>query len=289
MNQKFEQASDELLSLAHDEEYIKLLGSNSQAVVHTTFELIKDNGEYHRYDPEIAIKSFDDLVATVRRQVSASIYTAELAREHGFAYFFGGGLHHAMTFGGRGFCMLNDIVIAAKVMKKDHGYKNIWIIDIDAHKGDGTAQILQNDSQIHCMSIHMQQGWPLDSEKNDSAGVLNPWFIPSDIDIPIAQGEEDKYLEKLSFGLDQMLRLFGEADFAFIIDGSDPCEFDELESASLLKLNRTQLLERNIIVYDFFKKLNCPQAYLMSGGYGNRAHEVPIQFFKSLQQRSELL
>jgi acetoin utilization deacetylase AcuC-like enzyme len=71
-------------------------------------------------------------------------------------------------------------------------------------------------------------------------------------------------------------------DLAIIVQGSDPYEKDELPSASLLKLSKEEMLERDIFLYQFLKDKNIPQAYLMSGGYGQYAYEIYCQFLQAI-------
>ena len=85
--------------------------------------------------------------------------------------------------------LLNDIVIAIRKLQAENRIKTAWVIDIDAHKGDGTAALTADDPSIVTLSIHMGRGWPLDGPSHDAAGRINPSFIPSDIDIPVFAGE----------------------------------------------------------------------------------------------------
>ncbi len=284
VNQSFPATSFDDLKKVHDDKYIQQLQTDPESAILTCFELIQ-NGQPHRYNPQNAQKKLVQLTTTVRQQLNAAYYNTQIALKHQFSYLFAGGLHHAMTDQGRGFCLLNDIVYAAKKMQQEFNLQQIWIIDVDAHKGDGTAQMTVNDTSITTLSIHMQNGWPLDSDMYDQQGKLNPWFIASDIDIPIAINEEKSYLAKLEQGLKQLEQNFPRAQLAIIVNGSDPYERDSLPSADQLKLNKLQMLERDILVYEFLEQFNIPQAYVMSGGYGDQVHEIPIQFFKWLKQR----
>jgi acetoin utilization deacetylase AcuC-like enzyme len=269
--------SDELLSFAHNQDYIQCLNEDSDKAVIETYELINTDGSYHRFDPQKKRKNFSELVTVAKAQTSGVIATCGYALKNGFAYCLGGGGHHAMTFGGRGFCLINDIVIAARFSQEKFQCKNIWIIDIDAHKGDGTAEITINNSSIKTLSIHMSHGWPLDNGPKDS-----PWFIASDIDIGISENEEHIYNIKLAEGLKQ-LSDGDKPDLAIVVAGSDPYEKDSLNSSQLLNLNTNQILERDLLVYEFLKDLKIPQAYVMSGGYGPHAHEPYIQFIEAIR------
>jgi len=159
---EFGPASDEMLSLAHDLDFLERCKISPEEELIKTFELRDDKGNLNRYDPDLAERELSELMQSVRRQVSASIFSAQLAMDHGFAFLLGGGLHHAMTFQGRGFCQFNDIAIAARAIQREGKANKIAVIDIDAHKGDGTAQIFEKDSSVATFSIHMASGWPLD-------------------------------------------------------------------------------------------------------------------------------
>lgn len=272
------------LKLAHNDQYVQKLSTTEnekkQAII-DCFELVDEKGKYNRYDPSQSEYSLDLLTENILNQARGTLQATLTALDFGESYFLGGGYHHAMSFGGRGFCLINDVVIAARWLQQNKGLKNIWIIDVDAHKGDGTAQLTENDPTIQTLSIHMADGWPLDSQKYDKEGQLNPWFIPSNIDIPIHAGQESQYLLKLEKGLDDLKNSSPQLpDMAFVVQGSDPFEKDELPSASLLKLSLEQMLQRDILVYNFLKKLNIPQVYTMSGGYGDYVYQVYCQFLK---------
>jgi acetoin utilization deacetylase AcuC-like enzyme len=125
----------------------------------------------------------------------------------------------------------------------------------------------------------MAKGWPLDGEKYITGGKLNPPFTPSDVDIPIGEGEDSSYVAKLEEGLN-ILERQPRPDLAIVVVGADPYEKDELPSAKLLKLTLAQLKERDILIYNFLKDRGIPQAYLMAGGYGDSSWEVYLQFLE---------
>jgi len=85
---------------------------------------------------------------------------------------------------------VNDLVIALRRLQFENRIRSAWVIDVDAHKGDGTAAITAGDQSIVTLSIHMARGWPLDQPERDTDGRLNPSFIPSTIDILMEAGEE---------------------------------------------------------------------------------------------------
>jgi acetoin utilization deacetylase AcuC-like enzyme len=130
----------------------------------------------------------------------------------------------------------------------------------------------------------MARGWPLDEPERDARGRLNSSFIPSDVDLPVGEGEEGRYLELLAGGLERLAG-FGPVDLAVVVDGADPYEHDELPSTGLLRLSLDQLLARDLAVYEFLQRRGVPSAWLMSGGYGERSWEVYAQFLEAVLPR----
>jgi len=264
---------------AHTKDFVEKCKKYPQKVIEETFELIGEDGQYYRYNPNNAKKMLPELVDLYAESCAFSYLSLLEATEKSFSYYLGGGFHHSLSDKGRGFCLFNDIVIAARKYQHDVRQGIVWVIDIDAHKGCGTAEMTEHDDSILTFSIHMENGWPLDSEKNDKNGKLNPWFIPSTIDIGIKEGEENLYIEKLSQGLLELKKQSNDLPvMCIVVDGSDPFDKDALPSSSLLRLSKEQCLERNLVVYNFLKKYKIPQAYVMSGGYGDENWIIHHQF-----------
>ena len=206
------------------------------------------------------------------------------ALKNGFSYYLGGGMHHSMSFAGRGFCLVNDTVITLKKMQAEGKIKTAWIVDVDVHKGDGAPELLQNDSTIKTMSIHMKEGWPL-----NSGSVRDPWFIPSTVDVGLDIGEEDQYLARLEAGLLELEEIAPKPDIVIVVNGADPFEHDELSSASFLNLTKEQMLARDKFLYQFFKSKSIPQSYVMAGGYGLKSWEIYLQFLKFVGENTSFL
>lgn len=266
----------------HSKEYVKKLYSKElEKELIRSYELIDENGNYRRYNPSIATKPLKKLFRNILIKVSGSYQCMLTALDKKFSFFLGGGMHHAKKNYGEGFCIVNDIVIALRKLQANNKIKKAWIIDVDAHKGDGTAELTEHDETIITLSIHMAKGWPLDNPKYDKAGIINPSFIPSNIDIPIAKGEDNKYLDKLKQGL-LKLEKYPKPEIAVVVLGSDPYEKDQLESSKDLKLTLKQMKDRDLMIYNFLKAKNIPQAYLMAGGYGEYSWEVYVQFLKKV-------
>jgi acetoin utilization deacetylase AcuC-like enzyme len=116
---------------------------------------------------------------------------------------------------------------------------------------------------------------------------LNPSFTASDIDIGVASGEEETYLDRLEKGLRQ-LNGYSRPDLTLVLSGADPYELDELESTANLKLSLSQLLARDQLIYSFLQKQRIPQACLMAGGYGPETWRVYTQFLEWVYQNKEM-
>jgi len=263
---------------AHSREYVDRLFSERLAEeIIRTYELVDEEGNYRRYDPNDARQPLPAMFGRILARTAQSVQCCRLALEKKFCFTFGGGMHHAHRNYGAGFCLVNDIVIAVRKLQAEGRVNTAWVIDLDAHKGDGTAALTRGDDTIKTLSIHMAAGWPLDGDRIDRRGRLNPSFIPSDIDIPIARGEEHRYAARLQEGLNTLKRS-PRPDLALVVAGADPYEKDELPSTADLRLSLAQMEERDFLVYDFLRNLEVPQAYLMAGGYGPHCWEVYARF-----------
>jgi len=268
------------LRRVHSEEYVeKLFTAGLEIEIIKTFELIDEAGNYYRYNPAKATLPLTQLFDRILAIVAATVQCCRIALDKAFCFAFSGGMHHGQYAYGNGFCMVNDIVIAIRKLQAEGLIRTVWVIDLDAHKGDGTAALTAGDDTVTTLSIHMANGWPLDGNEYDAEGNFNPSFTPSDIDIPMAKGEEDLYVPRLRQGLDNLDRR-AHPDLAVIVSGADPYAKDELPSTGDLRLSLAQLKERDILTYNFLKERDIPRAYLMAGGYGPNCWEVYARFLE---------
>jgi len=239
---------DDLLRV-HSGEYIeKLFSAGLENEIIKTFELIDEAGNYHRYNPGRATLPLTQLFERILAIVAGSVQCSRIALVKGFCFAFSGGMHHAQHAYGDGFCMVNDIVIAIRKLQAEGLIRTAWIIDIDAHKGDGTAALTKGDDSITTLSI-------------------------------MAKGEDHLYIPRLQEGLERLDR-WAHPDLALVVSGADPYFKDELPSTGDLKLSLAQLKERDLLTYNFLKQRDIPRAYLMAGGYGDSCWEVYAQFLE---------
>ena len=285
-------------------------GGGLEAALLHTYELIDSRGRPHRYEPERAVRPLSALFDVILAQVGGTYLACRLALAEirgpagspgpGFCYYLGGGMHHARYDSGSGFCLVNDVVIAARKIQAEGRAGLIWVVDVDAHKGDGTAELVSfarargelggGDAcglpVILTLSVHMASGWPLDAESlaanTPAGGSGRAPLLPSDIDIGIEAGEDVAYVPRLEAGLRRLEELSGKPDLVIVVDGADPYEHDGLPSSGLLRLSLDQCLERDRLIHAFLRDRNLPSAWIMAGGYGDRAWEPPAWFLRGL-------
>ncbi len=259
---------------AHTRRYVdELYCDRLEAAILRAYELLDAEGRPHRYDPARAKRPLAELLDSALENAAGTYQCCREALRRGFCFYLGGGAHHAHADFGHGFCLVNDSMVAVRRLQAEGAVRLAWIIDVDAHKGDGTAAIASGDPSIVTLSVHMARGWPLDGPERDPEGRLNPSFIPSDIDVGIEAGEEPQYLPRLAAALRQIASL-PSPDLALVLAGADPYEKDELPSTWLLRLTAAQMLERDRMIHAFLEERAVPAAFLAAGGYGAHAWEV---------------
>lgn len=162
-----------------------------------------------------------------------------------------GGTHHAHLDKGAGYCVLNDVAIASRTLQTEGLIKQVVVIDLDVHQGDGTAAIFAEDPSVFTFSIHGAKNYPL----RKPAG---------DLDIGLEDGVGDlEYLQAVEEGVSEAIER-SNADFAFFIAGSDPYEGDTL---GRLKVTKQGLIARDRFVLETCRDAGIPVAIVMGGGY----------------------
>lgn len=276
-SRQFPEITIEDLALAHSKEFIERVENDPVRFVEETYELVDEAGNYNRYDPSTAKKPLTDFIEKAKLHVGGTYLAAKKSLNTGFSYHLGGGMHHAMSMKPGGFCMFNDIVIAIRKLQKQKLIKKAAVIDLDCHKGDGTAEITKDDESITTLSIHMKNGWPLDGDP------VGPSFIPSNYDIPI--GESQDYMALLEEGVKELMK--EKFDLVIVVHGVDVWEHDALPSSAGIKLTKAQILERDLFVHKTLNSFNLSQAWCLGGGYGAGISELYIQFISTLMDCSK--
>jgi len=191
------------------------------------------------------------MVERSRRSVGATLAAAAAAMEDGRAVNLAGGTHHSFADRGEGYCIFNDVAVAARALQRDGAAQRIAVVDCDVHQGNGTASIFQDDPSVFTFSMHGAQNFPFRKEV-------------SDLDVPFEDGAGDvEYLTLLQRHLEDVLTRH-QPDFVFYLAGADPYEGDRL---GRLKLTIDGLRRRDEIVLHRCAALGLPVAISMSGGY----------------------
>lgn len=185
--------------------------------------------------------------------VGGTILTAQLALECGLACNTAGGTHHAFPDYGSGFCIFNDLAIAARVLQQLELVQTILIVDLDVHQGDGTALIFQNDPTVFTFSMHCEVNFPGTKQQ-------------SDLDVPLPEGmEDDAYLQTLAHYLPDLLSQV-KPDLVLYDAGVDPHLGDRLGK---LALTDSGLFRREMQVLSTCVALGYPIACVIGGGYAD--------------------
>ena len=174
-----------------------------------------------------------------------------VALTNGIALNVAGGTHHAFGDRGEGFCILNDMCVAANYLL-DHNYcKKIMIVDLDVHQGNGTAKIMENNDHVFTFSMHGATNYPFRKEK-------------SDLDIGLADGTTGELY--LSIFEDTLPKLMSQVkpDFVFYLSGVDILETDKFGK---LKVSLEECKRRDEFVLSSCKKNNIPVVVALGGGY----------------------
>lgn len=206
---------------------------------------------------EIRRTGFPLTAQLVEREITimnGTLQAALYAIQNGIAMNIAGGTHHAFTDKGEGFCLLNDIAIAANYLLEKAICRKILVVDLDVHQGNGTAEIFRNQPAVFTFSMHGEKNYPLQKEQ-------------SDLDIPLPDGVGDEhYLNILKHQLPALIDQF-QPDFIFYQSGVDVLATDKL---GRLGLSIEGCKRRDAVVLECCKKNNIPVAASMGGGYSEK-------------------
>jgi acetoin utilization deacetylase AcuC-like enzyme len=200
----------------------------------------------------------EGLVCRSRASVQGTIIAAKSALSHGVASNLAGGTHHAYPDHGEGYCVLNDIAIAARVLQRDGLAERIAVIDCDVHQGNGTAAIFRDDPDVFTFSIHGEKNFPARKEQSDLD--IN---LPNDV-------TDQEYLTILCRHVPHILDNF-RPDFVFFQAGVDPFEGDRLGK---LKLTIDGLRERDEFIISTCHEREIPLVTTMGGGYAKEIDDT---------------
>lgn len=243
-----ELASDEEIGLAHTAQYIHKLKTGTLS---------------REEEMRLELPYSRELVAASWLGAGGSILSARTSLKEGWGMNLAGGFHHAFADHGEGFCVLNDIAIAIRVLFKERKIKKALVIDLDLHQGNGTADIFRNDKKVFTFSMHQENNYPF----------FKP---PGDLDIGLPDGTEDsEYLDKLRSALKKVIDI-SRPDFMIYLAGADPYIHDQLGG---LALSLSGLKRRDEEVIKEAWENGICVSVVLGGGYAFKiADTVEIHF-----------
>lgn len=227
---------DEIILWTHDKAYLDRL-------LHQTLSVKEQR---HIGFPQTPALTQRELIIA-----QGTIDCCYFAMINGVAMNVAGGTHHAFADKGEGFCMLNDIAIAANYLLKKSLAKKILIIDLDVHQGNGTAKLFENEDRVFTFSMHGEHNYPFHKEV-------------SDLDIGLKDGTDGTtYLALLKDTLPELLENF-QPDFAFFLSGVDILNTDRYGK---LKVTISECMQRDEFVFSLLNRHKIPCTVSMGGGY----------------------
>jgi acetoin utilization deacetylase AcuC-like enzyme len=239
-----EPAPWETLRLAHDAAYV-------EAVANGTLSREAQRRIGFPWSPAMVERS--------RRSVGATLAAAaEVIGGERVSANLAGGTHHAFRDRGEGYCVFNDVAVAAFVLLRDGHIRRAAVVDCDVHQGNGTAAIFRDDSRVYTMSLHGANNFPFRKEAGD-------------LDVTFDDGTgDDDYLAALAAHLPRVLDTTAP-DLVFYLAGADPYEGDRL---GRLKLTTDGLRERDRYVFEQCRQRALPVVVAMSGGYARDVEAI---------------
>jgi len=235
--------TDEIVLLTHTEEYLTKLHQQTLSV----------KEQRHIGFPQSPQLTERELIIT-----QGTIDCCISAFENGVALNVAGGTHHAFADRGEGFCLLNDFATAANYLLHQNLAKQILIIDLDVHQGNGTAKLFEQNRKVFTFSMHGEHNYPFHKET-------------SDLDIGLKDGTDDKtYLSLLEHHLNILIEKVNP-DFAFYLSGVDILETDKFGK---LKVTMQGCKQRDELVFTKLRQHQIPCTVAMGGGYSRDVRTI---------------
>lgn len=194
----------------------------------------------------------ETLVRRSRRTVGGAIAAARSALSTGLSGQLAGGTHHAHRDFGSGFCVFNDLAVAALTLLEQGEANRIVVLDLDVHQGDGNAAILKSCADVMVVSLHGAKNFPFRK-------------VPSHLDVDLPDGTEDAGYHRALLDVLPAVADF-RPDLLLYLSGADPLKQDRL---GRLSLSFDGLAERDRIVFEFCRRRGLPVSIAIGGGYAD--------------------
>jgi acetoin utilization deacetylase AcuC-like enzyme len=231
------------LRLVHTAEYLAKLASGGLSVAEVR---------------KIGVPWSSALWRRARLAAQGTIEAARAALDDGLAANLAGGTHHAFPAHGEGFCVLNDVAIAIRVLQRERRIQRAFVVDLDVHQGNGTAAIFAGDASVFTFSMHGERNYPLQK-------------MCSTLDVGLADGVgDDEYLALLEAHLAPSLESFAP-QVVFYLAGVDPVRGDRY---GRLHLSEAGIARRDRHVLATCRALGVAAVITIAGGYASTAERT---------------
>lgn len=211
------------------------------------------------------------IASRVRHTNGGTWLAAQLAKQHGYAANSAAGSHHALHDTGAGYCVFNDLAVAANRLIAEGDARRILIVDCDVHQGDGTASLTAGRADIFTLSLHAEKNFPVRKAR-------------SSLDVNLPDGmNDDGYMEALTRHLPDIMADF-EPDLVLYQAGVDPHGDDKL---GRLDLTDEGLRARDRYVVSEARRRGLPIASALGGGYGDDQRAVGARHARSMLAMAE--
>jgi len=215
---------------------------------------------------KIGFPLVDSVVQRSLVATGGTVLAAKLAITNGVACNTAGGSHHANFESGAGYCVFNDVAVAAQYLLDRGLAGRILIVDLDVHQGNGSADIFKDNRNVFTFSMHSKSNYP--AKKSIS-----------DLDVELEDNMEDhQYIELLKFYLNQLNE--ENFDYVFYIAGVDIHFNDRLGK---LKISDEGVRKRDEIVTENFFSKGIPLCGVLGGGY-NKDFNKLVELHSYLHQ-----
>jgi acetoin utilization deacetylase AcuC-like enzyme len=252
-----EPASAAMLGLAHEPTYVA-------SVLDGTLD--------PRAVRKIGFPLTPSVVMRARLATAGTVLAGELALGTGIACNTAGGSHHAHAGFGAGFCVFNDVAVAARTLLAAGRIRRALVIDLDVHHGDGTAAIFADDPAVFTFSMHCDANWPMQRPPSDH-----------DIALPAGLADED-YLSHLTRTLPDLITRV-RPDIAFYVAGVDVHAADRLGH---LALSDDGIRTRDRFVLQSLAGAGVATVTVLGGGYDTDPDRVAARHLITIDEALKL-
>ncbi len=241
----------ETLSFAHSENYISSIKNKT---------LSKEDVK------KIGFPLVDSVVQRSLVATGGTVLASKLAINYGISCNTAGGSHHANYDCGAGYCVFNDVAVAAHYLINRGLANKILIVDLDVHQGNGNSEIFKDNRNVFTFSMHSKTNYP--AKKSDS-----------DLDVELEDNlEDDAYIKTLKYYLNELNK--ENFDFVFYIAGVDIHFNDRLGK---LKISDEGIKLRDELVIENFFSKRIPLCGVLGGGY-NKDFNKLVELHSILHQ-----